>query len=91
MYELQRWVTEGVQGLTNKPHARRLGGRKMIMKPIMIVRRLQQNPHLGERRIHAALRPEGIVLGPRTVGRVLILNRKHYPAQTAPDPTKSNP
>lgn len=75
---LQRWVAEGVQGLNNKSHARRPGGRKVTMKAITVVRRLQQNPHLGEWRIHAALRREGIALSPRTVGRILALNRTLY-------------
>ncbi len=62
---LQRWVTEGVQGLRNKSHARRAGGRKVTLKAIHAVRRLQQNPHLGEWRVHVALRREGISLSPR--------------------------
>jgi hypothetical protein len=42
------------------------------------VRTLQQNPNLGEFRVHAALTQVGIHLSPRTCGRILALNRKLY-------------
>ena len=42
------------------------------------VRKLQQNPELGEFRIHAALDQVGIKLSPRTCGRILSRNRKLY-------------
>lgn len=42
------------------------------------VRRLQQNPELGEFRVHAALKQLGITLSPRTCGRILALNRRLY-------------
>jgi Integrase core domain len=57
------------------------------------VRRLQQNPELGEFRVHAALKQLGIELSPRTCGRILALNRQLYglagpsPApEAAPEP-----
>ena len=42
------------------------------------VRRLQQNPELGEFRVHAALKQLGITLSPRICGRILALNRRLY-------------
>ncbi|HUX89008.1 MAG TPA: hypothetical protein VMW65_18540 [Chloroflexota bacterium] len=42
------------------------------------VRRLQENPELGEFRIHAAFKQLGIDLSPRTCGRILALNRQFY-------------
>ena len=42
------------------------------------VRKLQENPELGEFRIHAALAQMGIDLSPRTCGRILAVNRKLY-------------
>lgn len=55
---LRRWITDGVHGLADKPHARRPGGRTVTLRVIQAVRRLQQNPGLGEWRVHAALRQE---------------------------------
>lgn len=49
----------------------------MDLKAIDAVRRLQQNPELGEFRVHAALAQMGIIdLSPATCGRILALNRK---------------
>jgi hypothetical protein len=42
------------------------------------VRKLQENPELGEFRISAALAQLGIHLSPRTCGRILAVNRKLY-------------
>ena len=42
------------------------------------VRKLQENPELGEFRVHAALLQLGIKLSPRTCGRILALNRSLY-------------
>jgi transposase InsO family protein len=42
------------------------------------VKELQENPLLGEFRVHAALKRLGIFLSPRTCGRILALNRKLY-------------
>ena len=38
----------------------------------------QENPRLGEFRVHAARKRVGICLSPRTCGRILALNRKLY-------------
>ena len=78
---LQRWVAEGVAGLDDKLHAR-----KVDLRAIATVKELQENPGLGEWRIHAALKRLGIVLSPRTCGRILALNRKLY---DLPKPTST--
>jgi Integrase core domain len=48
------------------------------MRAIAAVRKLQENPELGEFRVHAALAQIGIHLSPRTCGRILALNRALY-------------
>ncbi len=91
---MRRWIDEGVRGLPNKSHARRPSGRKVDLKTMAIVRRLQHNPGLGQWRIHAALRRLGIHLSPSTCGRILALNRdlyqlpkpKHAPREKKPMP-----
>ena len=75
---LRRWVEEGVYGLDDKSHARKTGVRKVDLRTLALVRELQENPELGEFRIHAALKQLGIDLSPRTCGRILALNRKLY-------------
>ncbi|HSH77212.1 MAG TPA: DDE-type integrase/transposase/recombinase [Herpetosiphonaceae bacterium] len=87
---LRRWIEEGVHGLSNKSHARRPGARKVTLRAIAAVRRLQQNPRLGEWRIHSALKQVGIKLSPRTCGRLLALNRALYnlPGPAAAQRTK---
>ena len=50
----------------------------MDMRAIAAVRKLQENPELGEFRVHAALAQIGIHLSPRTCGRILALNRALY-------------
>jgi hypothetical protein len=44
---LKRWIEEGEQSLEDKPHGRSSGVRKVDLKAIEAIRRLQQNPHLG--------------------------------------------
>jgi putative transposase len=75
---LKRWIEEGEQGLEDKPHGRSSGVRKVDLKAIEAIRRLQQNPHLGAFRMHAALAQMGIHLSPATCGRILALNRRIY-------------
>lgn len=52
--------------------------RKVDLRAMAEVKRLQQNPELGEFRVHAALKQVGIESSPRTCGRILALNRKLY-------------
>jgi transposase len=75
---LRRWVEEGVDGLEDRPHGRPPGVRKVDLKAIEAVRRLQKNPNLGAFRVHAALAQVGVHLSPRTCGRILATNRALY-------------
>jgi transposase len=85
---LRRWVEEGVEGLDNRPHGRPPGVRRVDMKAIDAVRRLQQNPNLGAFRVHAALAQVGIHLSPRTCGRILATNRALYGLEKPKGPVK---
>ncbi len=75
---LKRWIAEGVAGLDDKPHARQDGVRTIDLGTIARIRELQENPGLGEFRMHAALRQEGSIVSPRTCGRIMARNRKLY-------------
>lgn len=75
---LKRWIEGGEDGLEDRPHGRPPGVRKVDLRAIEAVRRLQQNPELGEFRVHAALARMGIDLSPATCGRILALNRRLY-------------
>jgi putative transposase len=75
---LRRWVEEGVRGLEDKSHRRKQIAFKTDLRTIEAVRKLQENPELGEFRVHAALLQLGITLSPRTCGRILALNRSLY-------------
>jgi hypothetical protein len=73
---LKRWVAEHV--LTEKSRARPDEVRKVDLAAMQAVRKLQENPELGEFRVYAALKQMGVDLSPRTCGRILALNRKLY-------------
>jgi putative transposase len=75
---LKRWAEEGSEGLENRRPGRPPGVRKVTLKAMEVIRRFQQNPDLGEFRVHAALAQVGIHLSPRTCGRILALNRELY-------------
>jgi putative transposase len=87
---LQRWIAEGVAGLDDQSHARKDGPRKVTLRAIATVQELQENPRLGEFRVAAALRQQGIYLSPRTCGRILAKHRALYgvarPAVVAREP-----
>ncbi|HEX6711587.1 MAG TPA: helix-turn-helix domain-containing protein, partial [Rubrobacter sp.] len=85
---LRRWADEGPEGLEDKPHGRPPGVRRVTLKAMEAIRRLQQNPNLGEFRVHAALAQLGIHLSPRTCGRVLALNRELYGLEKPKGPVK---
>jgi transposase len=85
---LKRWAEEGPEGLEDRPHGRPPGVRKVTLKAMEAIRRFQQNPHLGEFRIHAALAQIGIHLSPRTRGRILALNRELYGLEKPRGPVK---
>jgi putative transposase len=75
---LRKWIEQGAEGLDDKKRGQKGGVRKVDLKVIDAIRRLQENPNLGEFRIHAALAQMSIHLSPRTCGRILALNRKLY-------------
>jgi len=76
IYEiLARWEAEGWPGLADRSHAPHHPARKLDLKAMAAIGRLQANPELGEFRIHAALAQRGIDLSPRTCGRILALHR----------------
>jgi putative transposase len=88
VYEvLRRWDAEGWPGLADRPLGPRHPARKVDLKAMAAIRRLQANPELGEFRIHAALAQQGIHLSPRTCGRILALHR----ALGAPQPAAVMP
>ena len=62
--------------------------RKVDLKAIEAVRRLQRNPNLGAFRVHAALAQAGIHLSPRTCGRILATNRALYGLDKPKGPSK---
>ena len=84
---LRRWAEEGWPGLADRPLGPRHPARKVDLKAMAAIRRLQANPELGEFRIHAALAQQGIHLSPRTCGRILALHR----ALGAPQPAAALP
>jgi transposase len=85
---LRRWIAEGVAGLDDKSRARADVPRAVTFRAIATVKELQENPRLGEFRIHAALRQQGIYLSPRTCGRILLSIHKaqgaEFPAVVIP-------
>jgi transposase len=85
---LKRWAKEGADGLEDRPHGRPPGVRKVTLKAMEAIRRLQQNPNLGEYRIHAALAQIGIHLSPRTCGRILATHRELYGLEKPKGPVK---
>jgi transposase len=85
---LGRWAEEGADGLEDRPHGRPAGVRKVTLKAMEAVRRLQRNPNLGEYRVHAALAQIGIHLSPRTCGRILATNRALYGLEKPKGPAK---
>ena len=84
---LRRWTDEGWPGLADRSRAPHHPARKIDLKAMVAIRRLQTNPELGAFRIHAALLQQGTHLSPRTCGRILALHR----ALGAPIPTGSVP
>ena len=92
VYEtLARWEAEGWPGLEDRPHAPHRPARKVNLKAMAAVRRLQANPELGEFRIHAALEQLGIDLSPRTCGRILALHRELGAPRPAAVPREPRP
>jgi putative transposase len=74
---LQRWTKEGVRGLDAKPKTNK-GVRKATLSVRNEIRKLQENPLLGEYRVHTALLRMGIEVSPATCGRIMAANRQLY-------------
>jgi hypothetical protein len=92
VYEtLARWEAEGWPGLEDRSHAPHRPARKVDLKAMAAIRRLQANPELGEFRIHAALTQLGIDLSPRTCGRILALHRELGAPRPASVPREPQP
>ncbi len=74
---LQRWRDEGVAGLADKSRA---NTRKRVVDAALKqeIRQHQENPELGEWRMHAALKQIGIQVSPATCGRIMAENRQLY-------------
>jgi putative transposase len=72
---LKKWIKEDVYSLRDKPRGAK---NKIDLRAMNEVRKLQENPELGEFRVSAALAQLGIYLSPRTCGRILAVNRKLY-------------
>ena len=72
---LRRCIAEGEPGLADKPPIPKQPKRKVDMRIMHEVRKIQENPELGEFRVYARLKQLGIKLSPRTCGRILALNR----------------
>jgi hypothetical protein len=65
---LYRFFSEDFAGLPDKPHAPAQPARKVDLRAMAEVRRLQVNPELGEFRIHAALKELYPGVEPGTTG-----------------------
>jgi transposase len=74
---LSRWREEGVAGLDAKPKTNK-GARKTTLQVRNEIRKLQENPLLGEYRVHTALKREGFEVSPATCGRIMAANRRLY-------------
>lgn len=74
---LQHWTEEGVRGLDAKPKTNK-GVRKVTLSVRNEIRKLQENPLLGEWRVHTALLRMGIEVSPATCGRIMAANRQIY-------------
>jgi putative transposase len=72
----RRFEDEGDEGLRDRPAGRPKGVQKVDLRAMNEVRKMQENPELGEFRVQAALEQMGIRLSRRTVGRILAANRE---------------
>lgn len=80
---LQRWAEEGARGLDAKPKTKK-GVRKTTLHIRNEIRKLQENPLLGEYRVHTALLRMGIEVSPSTCGRIMAANRQLYGIEKKP-------
>ena len=73
---LRRWFAEGLPGLEDQSRAPQEPARKIDLRALAAIRRLQANPELGGFRVSAALEQQRIFLSPRTCQRILALHRE---------------
>lgn len=78
---LHRWFSEGLPGLEDHASAPHHPARKVDLKALAAIRRLQANAALGGFGVSAALEQAGIFLSPRTCQRLLALHRALGAAQ----------
>lgn len=83
---LHRWATEGVQGLKDKPPIPKNPRRKVDLRTLNEVRKLQEKPEPGEFRVHAALLQFGIKLSPLGTSPRPKPGRSWSPATTTSSP-----
>lgn len=89
---LKRWVEEGVRGLSDKSHANTHQPAVDLPTRNLIRKKQEENPLLGEFRMHAALKQLGISVPPRTCGRIMAQNRQLYGIRPPrPDQHKPKP
>jgi len=79
--------TEGVRGLDDKLHARK-APRGTTLEVMNEIRKRQENPLIGEWRMHAALLQAGINVPPRTCGRIMAKHRALYGWEKPKGPAK---
>ncbi len=74
---LKRWIAEGIRGLEDKSHVRK-APRVVTLEIANEICKKQENPLIGEWRMHAALLQMGIKVSPRTCGRIMAKHRALY-------------
>jgi putative transposase len=84
---LKRWVEEGVKGLEDKSRARK-APRVVTLDIANEIRKKQENPLIGEWRMHAALLQMSIKVSPRTCGRIMAKHRALYGWDKPKEPDK---
>lgn len=91
---LQRWVQDAVvKPLGDRKRGRPPGARKATLPAVAAIKQLQEVSAIGAFRMAAALKQQyGIVLSPRTCGRIMAKNRELYglwaPPHTSHAPAK---
>lgn len=84
---LKRWIEEGVKGLEDKSRAC-TAPRVVTLAIANEIRKRQENPLLGEWRMHAALLAAHIQVSPRTCGRIMAKHRALYGWEPSKGPAK---
>ena len=75
------------EGLDDKSHARK-APRVAPLSVVNEIRKQQENPLIGEWRMHAALLQIGIKISPRTCGRIMAKHRALYGREKPKGPAK---